>query len=359
MTTGGSVTNLSITLSPRVYLAAQYSRREELCVYRDLLVIMGYQAGASWLVGPARFSNPNDPDGTLTEHQIETGAEDDPYSQKLRHGCAQQDIKEIRQADIFVLFTEPVSSPAGRGGRFVELGIALSLGKKVIIVGYLENMFTCEFVQTGRQFLQLMLDKAKDAPSKAEYLTPATDGAGKGAYLTDADTWQGQISSADNVNVNLVRWAQGIVIKVPHWMNHRGSLNSYLVGEKGPHESAWRAEKDSIKAKVGGDTSIQTDKQASVELLQEASRNVSGPRKAAYGKASQNFDDTARIWSVLFDRKLQSGVSFSPSDVALAMTALKQARLMNDQPKTRKDSWSDMAGYAALGYECDQDDKGE
>lgn len=90
----------------------------------------------------------------------------------------------------------------------------------------------------------------------------------------------------------------------------------------------------------------------SVEILEEAIFNISGPRNVAYGPPTKNFQDTADLWNVLLSRRLAPGERFSASDVALAMTGLKLARLLNDRSDAARDSWSDGAAYLALGREC-------
>ena len=54
---------------------------------------------------------------------------------------AVRDTDELASADVVVAFTERADSPYGRGGRHVEMGMALALGKHVICVGFQENIF--------------------------------------------------------------------------------------------------------------------------------------------------------------------------------------------------------------------------
>jgi hypothetical protein len=57
---------------------------------------------------------------------------------------AKEDIEDIESADVFLAFTEPERkyvAYAARGGRHVELGVALALDKRVLVVGYRENVF--------------------------------------------------------------------------------------------------------------------------------------------------------------------------------------------------------------------------
>jgi hypothetical protein len=54
---------------------------------------------------------------------------------------AQEDFEDVRAADVVMAFTEEPCSNKGRGGRHVELGLALAWGKRVVIVGPRENVF--------------------------------------------------------------------------------------------------------------------------------------------------------------------------------------------------------------------------
>jgi hypothetical protein len=74
-------------------------------------------------------------------------------------------------------------------------------------------------------------------------------------------------------------------------------------------------------------------------LLEKAANTVDGDRDKEYGGPEQSFTTIARVWTVL------KGVEFTATDVAMMMAGLKLARLSNI------DSWVDLAGYAACGFE--------
>lgn len=76
-------------------------------------------------------------------------------------------------------------------------------------------------------------------------------------------------------------------------------------------------------------------------ILEEAQAVVYGPRQAAYGHPRDNFERTARLWTAYL------AISVSAVDVAQMMVLLKMARLM--ESPDHRDSWVDMAGYAATG----------
>ena len=84
-------------------------------------------------------------------------------------------------------------------------------------------------------------------------------------------------------------------------------------------------------------------------LLQEAQALVCGDRNNQYGEPGQDFTRTAELWTVLLAEKLAPGQYISPADVALLMCALKLSRLTWAPEK--RDSWVDLAGYAACGWD--------
>jgi hypothetical protein len=103
-----------------VYFAARYSRREELNGYRAELEALGFEVTARWL---------------STEPRVRSEYSDDDW----RH-LALLDQEDVLTADTLVCFTEPPET-AGNGGRHVELGMALALGRQVIVVGRREHIF--------------------------------------------------------------------------------------------------------------------------------------------------------------------------------------------------------------------------
>ncbi len=108
----------------KVYLAARYSRREELCEVRAELHEAGAIVTSRWLDG---------------NHQIPTGEEDTNGAQARQF--AVEDLHDVLAADMVVAFTEMPRTTTSRGGRHVELGIALGAGKLTVVVGPRENVF--------------------------------------------------------------------------------------------------------------------------------------------------------------------------------------------------------------------------
>jgi hypothetical protein len=123
----------------RIYLASRYSRRLELCAYREQLRTMGHDVQARWLDGKHQLDNRGTPIGDDGEKLVEEGA--DARNGELRAKFANDDYEDVTRADCVISFTEPPRSDASRGGRHVEFGIALAQLTKVIVIGYRENIF--------------------------------------------------------------------------------------------------------------------------------------------------------------------------------------------------------------------------
>lgn len=105
----------------RIYLAARYSRIDELNEYKQDLRGLGHYVTSRWLEG---------------EHR----AADDDESRWAEF--AADDLEDIDDADMVINFTEPPREPStNRGGRHVEFGYALAGNKFLIVVGPNENTF--------------------------------------------------------------------------------------------------------------------------------------------------------------------------------------------------------------------------
>ncbi|HEU0073939.1 MAG TPA: hypothetical protein VFS30_07990 [Dehalococcoidia bacterium] len=103
-----------------VYFAARYSRRDELNAYRAELDALGIEVTSRWLA---------------TEPRVHS-----EYSDADWRELGQIDQEDVLAADTLVCFTEP-DGAGGNGGRHVELGMALALGRRVIVVGRREHIF--------------------------------------------------------------------------------------------------------------------------------------------------------------------------------------------------------------------------
>lgn len=89
-------------------------------------------------------------------------------------------------------------------------------------------------------------------------------------------------------------------------------------------------------------------KNARSHVLSTAEELVNGDRNAQYGDPRQDFQRTADMWSAYL------GTPVAPYDVAAMMALLKVSRIRWSPGK--EDSWVDLAGYAACGWDCAQPD---
>lgn len=107
-----------------IYLAARYSRHPEMRHARDIIEGAGFGTVVSrWIEG---------------NHQL-ADDEAEPATEAARF--ALEDMHDLEGASTLIAFTEPPRTGATRGGRHVELGMALALRKEVIVVGPRENVF--------------------------------------------------------------------------------------------------------------------------------------------------------------------------------------------------------------------------
>lgn len=84
-------------------------------------------------------------------------------------------------------------------------------------------------------------------------------------------------------------------------------------------------------------------------MLVDAARIIAGERDKQYGGPEDNFERIAKVWSVIF------GIDISKEDVAMAMIGVKLARYVS-KSGFQPDTWTDIAGYAACGYEVGEID---
>lgn len=125
----------------RVYLAARYSRHPEMKRHATELTPFGIEITSRWIDG---------------DHDYQ--GEQSPADERLRF--AQEDWNDLLSADTVISFTEEPGKAGGRnrGGRHVEFGAALALGKRCIVIGYRENVFhelpVVEFYPTFGKCLQ-------------------------------------------------------------------------------------------------------------------------------------------------------------------------------------------------------------
>lgn len=86
------------------------------------------------------------------------------------------------------------------------------------------------------------------------------------------------------------------------------------------------------------------------ELLEKAIEITEGARQQHYGSPEDNFKNIAEYWTTYLRQTQHPEIVLASHDVAIMMTLMKVARLVNDPH--HDDSWLDIAGYAACGSQC-------
>ena len=112
----------------RVYLAAPYGARQLIRTFATDLEASSFAVTSSWLNETHDINS--DTEGAapaLTDDQVAAHA--------------QQDLWDLQSSDALVLFTSAYVGCEGGGGRHIETGYAIGLGKPVLVVGEPENIF--------------------------------------------------------------------------------------------------------------------------------------------------------------------------------------------------------------------------
>lgn len=117
----------------KIYLAARYSRRDEMRKIAATLVEYGHQITSCWIT--TTWGEP--------ERKAMWGGSTDanlPAPPEHREEYAVKDLDDVMDADCVINFTEAPGA-GGRGGRHVEMGVALATRKRTIVIGFRENIF--------------------------------------------------------------------------------------------------------------------------------------------------------------------------------------------------------------------------
>jgi hypothetical protein len=107
----------------KIYLSPCYRRQLEMQRVARELETFGHEITSRWI----------SEEPFLEEEHLQ------PVSNRARR--AQRNLIDLAQSDCLIAFTERPPSGPGRGGRHVELGIALARGLKTVVVGWQENLF--------------------------------------------------------------------------------------------------------------------------------------------------------------------------------------------------------------------------
>jgi nucleoside 2-deoxyribosyltransferase len=101
----------------KLYLAALYSRRDEMEICADYLKNCGFEITSSWVYGAEENEG------------------------RTREQNAIMDLEDVDKADIVLSFTHPRGTLTTGGGRHVEFGYAHAKGKQQVLIGERENVF--------------------------------------------------------------------------------------------------------------------------------------------------------------------------------------------------------------------------
>jgi nucleoside 2-deoxyribosyltransferase len=97
----------------KVYIAAPYSKRDETIEVMQRLEERGIAVVSRWL------------------------RELDPES----HAAALRDLEDVANADVLFFLQPKGWEKLGAGGRHVEMGYAIALGKEIVMFGEKSNVF--------------------------------------------------------------------------------------------------------------------------------------------------------------------------------------------------------------------------
>src|SRR5271154_3998061 len=124
-----------------IYLAARYSRKDEMREVAAVLRGWGYRITSSWL------GEPHDANTTL-----------DQLAPKENEEYAQIDLDDITDSDVMVFFSEDPLVGTPRGGRHFEMGYATAHRIDIYVIGPRENIFhylpSMKHYETFKEFLR-------------------------------------------------------------------------------------------------------------------------------------------------------------------------------------------------------------
>lgn len=120
----------------RIYLCASYARRNEMFDISMQLAELGFEVTSRWVGG-----------STVGVFAAAQGADSAPGTPEAFRAIQQArqaawtDLQDVERADTLLVFGGQPSWAPFTGGRHVELGYALAMKKRVILVGPRENLF--------------------------------------------------------------------------------------------------------------------------------------------------------------------------------------------------------------------------
>lgn len=125
----------------KIYIASLYGDKELAQRLRDNLLIAGHECTSRWLDG-TKGASPG-------EHRAN----------------ADMDIEDVKRCDVLVLMAKSKGTMFNGGGRYVEYGYALAIGKPIVILGPIgENVFhyasgDISAAQTHRELVSMLAQR--------------------------------------------------------------------------------------------------------------------------------------------------------------------------------------------------------
>lgn len=117
------------------YIASRYSRRSQMQFFARGIIHRGDKVTSRWVFGDHDDVADDKFNRISDDHRVEIGRK-----------WATEDLIDLESAEKIICCTEDPDGRVNgrnRGGRHVELGVALGKGKKVIVCGPRENVFCC------------------------------------------------------------------------------------------------------------------------------------------------------------------------------------------------------------------------
>lgn len=108
----------------KIYIAARYNRKEEMKGVAARLRTAGHKVASMWMYETY--------EANVTLNQV---------PQEILREIALSDYIELGAADAVLMFSEDPLVGTPRGGRHVEFGIAIGMGKDIYVIGPKENIF--------------------------------------------------------------------------------------------------------------------------------------------------------------------------------------------------------------------------
>lgn len=105
----------------KIYLASNYADHPRMRIIKEVLGQQNIKVTSRWING---------------EHaHLEGGTH-----QEMNARFAREDLEDLESAEVVVVFNEP-GPRSSRGGKHLELGYALAIKKRIILIGQPSNVF--------------------------------------------------------------------------------------------------------------------------------------------------------------------------------------------------------------------------